>query len=273
MDIQAFNLNSKVVFTVFYAWCLIGFSSCSSEEEKNGQPEVQLDLTAIRERMKVTELAYEYEQFVNKMWLELNVLSDEITEFSTGDELQAPVSRRQKMASIENKLRKLDVKLKEAEGKMATNEANLQAIRDLRDAIKRKDDAIAKLKKENRDLRDEIGVLMGQLETKRTQLELKNLELNEKERQLLFQKSSSARELEIMGDYLRKIVKAMGGYKGSGVYESYKAGQMKLLETSIYCYEQANKIYPAKVFRDKMQRTRIAMEKYSDSRDLSWLDF
>ena len=132
---------------------------------------------------------------------------------------------------------------------------------------------IKKLKKENSDLRVENSDLSKRLEEKEVELVIKDRNLNEKERQLFSQRRSSAGELEKMGDYLRRVVIAMGAYKGSGVYESYKASQIKLLEISIYCYNQANRIYPSQGLTNKIRHTQFGLERYRDTKDLSELDF
>ena len=273
MDIQAFKLNSKAVTLVFCICFLGSLFSCSSEKSKDETPQDQPDLTAIRERMKATELAFEYEQFVNRMWRELNLLSDSLTDLQASGEVQTPKSRKEKMASIEKNLRKLETRLEEAESNVASNESGGQAIKELRDAIKRKNATIRKLKNENAVLRDKNTDLNSQLEGKETELRIKDQKLNEKERQLYSQRRSSAEELEKMGDYFRRIVINMGSYKGTGLRESYKATQIKLLETSIYCYEHANRIYPTQGLRNKIELTKYGMERYRNTKDLTGLDF
>lgn len=230
--------------------------------------------------MKATELAFEYEQFVNRMWRELNLLSDSLTELQINNEVRTPKNRKERMASIERNLRELEARLKEAENNVALNERDKLEIKELLDAIKRKNVTIKKLQKENSDLRDENSDLSRRLKEKEVELKEKELELvikdqnlNEKERQLYSQRRSSVGELEKMGDYLRKVVIAMGGYKGSGVYESYKATQIKLLEISIYCYKQANRIYPSQGLTNKIGRTQFGLERYRNTKDLSELDF
>lgn len=274
MDIQALKLKNKGLVFAFCVGCFGSLFSCSDDKSKDEESQRQQALTTVREeRMKATELAFEYEQFVNRMWRELYLLSDSLTDLQVNKEVRTPMNRKQRMASIEKHLRELEARLREAESNAAFNESDGQAIKELRTAIKRKDTIIRKLKKENNVLREVNNDLSGRLERKEAELRIKDQNLYEKERQLHLQKRASAGELEKTGDYLRRIVIRMGSYKGSGIYESYKASQIKMLETSINCYDQAYRIFPTQGIYNKMVRTRSGLERYRNTKDLTALDF
>ena len=248
MDIKTFKLARKYLFFSACVFCIALFSSCSSEKRTEEQPQVQPDLTAIKERMKATELAYEYEQFVNKIWQELNLLSDSLSDLQSNSEIKVPQRRKEKMASIVKRLKELENRLMDAESNNTLSETDKQKIIELRKAIKRKDLTIKKLQNENMDLRGKNADLGRQLEQR-------ELELDKKERELSAHKKIRANELEELGDYLRKMVVSMGGKKGSGNYEAYKDGQIKMVEASLHCYEEANSIYPRQILRNKIERT------------------
>ena len=275
MDIETLKLTRRSLALIIYVCCSVMLLSCSSEKGTEEHPQVQPDLTAIKERMKATELAYEYEQFVTKIWQELNFLSDSLADLQANPEVKAPQRRKEKMASIVRRLKELEDRLRKAESNNALTENDKQRINELRDAIKHKDATIRKLKNENTDLRDKNADLRDKNANLGWQLEQKKQALDNKERELFAQKRASAIQLERQGDYLRRLVVSMGGKKGTGNYEAYKEGQIKMVETSLYCYEQANTISPTQNLRNKIVRTQNGLELYrkKKSDDLSGLDF
>ena len=282
MDIETLKLTGRFLALTFYVCCSAMLLSCSSDKGTEEHQQVQPDLAAIKERMKATELAYEYEQFVTKIWQELNLLSDSLTDLQANPEVKAPQRRKEKMASILRRLKELENRLREAESNNALSENDKQRINELREAIKRKDATIRNLKKENTDLRDKNTDLRGKnadLRDKNAnlgwQLEQKKQDLEDKERELFAQKRTTAIQLERLGDYFRRLVVSMGGKKGTGNYEAYKIGQIKMAETCLYCYEQANAISPTQNLRYKIERTQHGLNIYrkKKSNDLSGLDF
>ena len=115
MDIQTLKYTCKVFAIVSCISCASAFISCTTDKAQEELPQALPDVTAIKERLKAMELAYEYEQFVNKMWQELNLLSDSLTDLRDTREVKSEQNRRTKMASIEKRLKELGNRLKEAE--------------------------------------------------------------------------------------------------------------------------------------------------------------
>lgn len=273
MDIQALKSRSKAAALVCCLCMGLSVASCTNDKGKEGQQAAQPDATAIQERLKATELAYEYEQFVNRIWQELSLLSDSLEDLRANGEVSRIQNRRDRMASIERRLKELGSRLKKAEGNSDLSEGDKQRISELQNAISRKNATIQKLKKEITALRDDNAKLEATAQQKSLEIDRKNLALSMKEAETQALRKSNSREIEALGDFLRRIVAGMEGIKGSGTYAPLKECQLKMVESSISLYRKANELNPSQTLSDKISRTARALQVYRNSKDLSGLDF
>ena len=279
-------MDTKTIISLFktvaFALCVMSSAtivSCSTDNKEETNEDQTVDISAIEERRKAIELAYEYEQFVNKVWQDLKILSDDLTDLQVNKEVSAQ-TKRTKMASIEKNLKNIENRLKEAEENQTLRDSDRQRIFELHEAIKHKNLVIQKLKKENKTLRDSNTSLQTQLQQTDKALENTSQELMRKKYELEIKKQelerlrlSNAREVEELGDFLRKIVTNMEGVNGSGTLAPLKAGQIKLLEGSLSCYKKAYVILPSLSRKEKIERTENGLNIYRNSKDLSGLVF
>lgn len=271
MEIQTSKSSLKLIGFLFCISFPL-FISCKNINEKK-----EFDLNSIEERQKAIELAYEYEQFVNKIWHDLDAISDSLTELQLNREGFTPPTRLSKMASIEQKLELLNAKLKDAEKNRKYNRIDKQKIHELRDAIAHKDmvikdltNQIVVLKSENTLLGNQLKEANQSLEEQYNKLEVQLAEQKRLQNALLLQTASN---YENTGDVLRKAVFEIGGYKGNGILKDVKQAQLDMLDECLNCYNKAYNLVPTESLKNKIILTRRGVIEYQNSKSVEGLNF
>lgn len=270
MEIQ--TLKSWLSF--FMLFCCVTFTSCTEIDKYKKTAE-----QAVKERREVIEQNFENEQFIVKMYQELNRLSDDMTELQVNREYPI-ISRKSKMASIENNLKNIENQLSEAKESGLIKNEDKQIIDDLRNAIKRKDRAIQQLKSQIENLQAENNSLFKELQKKNKDMQEKNQilmnQLNEQRRMQDELAYARAVRYEEMGDKLRLSVIKIGEFKGHGNMKDIKKAQLNMLEECLSCYKEAYyNSYGSyrKSIEEKIVRTKSGKERYDKFDTLKGLNF
>lgn len=273
MEIQTLKLRNNSF--LMFVFCCIAFTSCSEKDKYKNTAE-----QAIEERRIIAEQNFENEQFINRIWQELNRLSDDMTELQVYREVYSVTNKKSKMASIEKSLKNIENQLLKAEESGVIKSKDKQIIDDLRNAIKHKDQTIRKLKSQIENLQAENSSLFNELQKKNIELQKKNQtltnQLNEQMRMQNEITNSIVSRYENMGDALRLSVIRIGEYNGTGNLKQVKLAQLKILEECLSCYKEALKhSYGSHRYtiEDKIRRTQIGINEYRYSKNLDYLRF
>lgn len=263
MDIQKLNKNRYYFFVLFTF--LVGnymFVSCAESVEQIQKQIIGSDGdTDLRDASKQL---YEYEQFVNHIWQELNHLSDNMSDLQINREGYSYKDRRTRMTEIEKKLKDIEKKLSKV------NHVDKNMINELKKAINRKDKNIKELKRQIKELEGENLRLNKSLEERELSLNNKQYEINRLEAQ---HKRTIADSYEGIGDALRWSAINIGAYHGTGNLKKVKEAQLKILDQSIFWYEKAYKIRSTDELKNKIYYTINGRNKYRNSNRLDGLNF
>lgn len=263
MDIQKIKMNGSIVYTIFILLVVnFVFVSCEGEQGQNNG--VFKSLGNDTDLGEAARQLYEYDQFLTNVWQELNRLSDNMAELQINKENYAYNDRRTKMLDIEEQLQKIEASLS------SVKHADKAMIDKLQNAINRKNQNIKVLKKQIEKLEKENIALNKNLEER--ELALINRE-NEIKRLEAQHQRTIAESYESIGDALRWSVINIGAYHGTGNLKRVKEAQLEILRQSIKWYEKAYKKHSTSAIYNKINKTIIGFNKYSESNKLDDLRF